>query len=285
MTTTLKKPAEGDNPNPEGGEDKPAVVVNEDGSAAHVGGEEPEKGEVTPMPEGGHDKFYNKDTGEYDWKSHAVEADFKAKQAAEKAAEKPAGEEKPGEGEGDPIKTAVEAAGLDFAEIDKQIADHGDLTEEQYKAFESIGIPRERVQGVVSMTKEGLDEHTSAVMTAFGGEAEFNKVVDWADQNMTGAEIDAFDARINNAEQRDAAIAEIRSKMGLPPLAEGPGLRAGPNKGGPSVPGEKMAFASQEELQAAIQDPRYKTDPEYRASVTDRAARSTYHMNPRFHTP
>jgi len=274
---TLKK----DDAKPGEGEEKPAVVTNADGSQAHVGGDEPEKGTVEPMPEGGAEKFYNKDTGAYDWKSHAIEAEFKAKQAAEKPAEKPEGEEKPAD---DAIKTAVEQAGLDFEVIDKQIAEHGDLTDEQYKAFESIGIPRERVKGVVDMTKEGLDDHTSAIMTAMGGEAEFNKIVDWAEKNLTGDDIDKLDGMINDATTRDATIAELRSRMGLPPLASGPGLKTAPNAGGAPPAGE-APFKDQAELQVAIADPRYKTDEAYRASVTDRAARSTYHLNPRAHTP
>ena len=34
-----------------------------------------EKLPVEPKPEGGHDKFYNAETGQYDWQNHAKELD------------------------------------------------------------------------------------------------------------------------------------------------------------------------------------------------------------------
>ena len=36
---------------------------------------------IQGMPEGGADKFYNKETGEYDWKNHAKELQYKIDQS------------------------------------------------------------------------------------------------------------------------------------------------------------------------------------------------------------
>lgn len=36
--------------------------------------------EIAPMPEGGHDKFYNKETGEYHWENHSKELQYRIDQ-------------------------------------------------------------------------------------------------------------------------------------------------------------------------------------------------------------
>ena len=206
-------------------------VVTGDEQAVHVDGTEPghrdadkaTPAEVPAIPEGGAEKFYNKETGAYNWEADAKERMFREAQADKKGE----GEEKPKEG--DAIESAVKAAGLDFDVIDAQIVAHGDLTEEQYAAFDSIGLDRERVKSVVDMTVDGLKQHETNVVEAFGGTEEFNKVVEWAVANLNEAEIAALDAKVNDPDQMAEGVKDIRTKMGVPPVSPGPSLKAGEN--------------------------------------------------------
>jgi hypothetical protein len=63
---------------------------------------------------------------------------------------------------------------------------------------------------------------------------------------------------------------------------EGKPVAGGVNAG--LAAGDAKGFESFEAQVVAQSDPRYKTDPEYRAQVMQRIAASAFDMNPRTHT-
>jgi hypothetical protein len=113
---------------------------------------------------------------------------------------------------------------------------------------------------------EMSDAQVNSVMNAAGGEAEYNRVVEWAASNLDNRSIDAFDAVVDsgNPAAINIAFAGLQSRYNDANGYEGRMLQGK----APSSSGD--VFRSQAELVAAMGDPRYDTDPAYRADVIEK---------------
>ena len=112
-----------------------------------------EKLPVEPKPEGGHDKFYNAETGQYDWQNHAKELDYRLNGKPEEPAKVEATEDANTTGETESnyeaVADIVTTAGLDHSELQTQIQTNGDLSDEAYAALAKVGLQRELVKTYV----------------------------------------------------------------------------------------------------------------------------------------
>ena len=119
-------------------------------------------------------------------------------------------------------------------------------------------------------TYELSESEVNTVQNAAGGEANYNRVVDWAAENLTDAAINAFDSVVDsgNTMAIQIAFAGLQAQYNEANGYEGRILQGkAPNRSG-------NAYRSQAELVAAMGDPRYDTDPAYRADVVERLEQS-----------
>ena len=119
-------------------------------------------------------------------------------------------------------------------------------------------------------TVELSESEVNTVQNAAGGEANYNRVVDWAAENLTDAAINAFDSVVDsgNTMAIQIAFAGLQAEYNEANGYEGRMLQGkAPNRSG-------NAYRSQAELVAAMGDPRYDSDPAYRADVIDRLEQS-----------
>ena len=119
-------------------------------------------------------------------------------------------------------------------------------------------------------TYELSESEVNTVQNAAGGEANYNRVVDWAAENLTDAAINAFDSVVDsgNTMAIQIAFAGLQAEYNEANGYEGRMLQGkAPNRSG-------NAYRSQAELVAAMGDPRYDTDPAYRADVVERLEQS-----------
>ncbi len=219
---------------------------------------------IPAMPATGVEKFYDATTGAYNWEGHATETEYKLSQRPEPAT--PAGEEF--------ATDAVSDAGLDFDVLRGKILDNGNIDESDFVALEGIGMPREIVQEYVDLATAHGARRVSEVETALGG--DMGAVTAWATANLTQAERDGYDVMLNS-DNWEPAAATLRNQMGMSPLQAQPqgAIIQAPNAASPGA-GTEQPFASQDELNRAIADKQYKTDPQYRANVLMRASKSHY---------
>ena len=154
-------------------------------------------------------------------------------------------------------------------------ANDGTLSEETIESFSQMSSqdlvnayleiqannPQATSQGV-----EMSDAQVNSVMNAAGGEANYNEVVAWAGNNLDNRSIDAFDSVVDsgNTAAINIAFAGLQAQYDEANGYEGRMLsgRAANSKGD--------VFRSQAELVAAMGDPRYDTDPAYRADVIEK---------------
>ena len=110
------------------------------------------------------------------------------------------------------------------------------------------------------------DAQVNSVMNAAGGEANYNSIIEWAASNLDNRSIDAFDAVVDsgNPAAINIAFAGLQAQYNDANGYEGRMLQGK----APASSGD--VFRSQAELVAAMGDPRYDTDPAYRADVIEK---------------
>jgi len=224
--------------------------------------EKPASTEIEPMPEGGVAKFYDSKTGNYNWQAHAVEAEFRAKQAKGKPAKAPAPSE---EGEGE-ARDIVANAGLDFDTLGDKIAQFGDIDADDYETLERAGIPQHIVQAHIAGLKAMQENTQSAVLKKVDGKENLDRLMAWAGSALTPAEIKGYNEMLSSP-QWPVALDMLMARAGghqAPQM-----LRPGSNE-----PVQTGGFGDHNEFMDALRDPRYKTSAAYRQEVVNKLART-----------
>ena len=161
---------------------------------------------------------------------------------------------------------------------DEYYANEGQLstdTIEQFKEMSSSDLVNAYIAIQENSPNQGApsadltDAEMNQVYNSAGGEAEYNRLTEWAADNLTEQKLDAFNSMIDqgNATAIQIAVSGLRSEYEAQEGYEGRMLTG---KSARAVDG----FRSQAEVGRAMSDPRYDTDPAYRQDVYDKLERS-----------
>ena len=172
------------------------------------------------------------------------------------------------------------SAGIELIQeaSDEYYANEGQLspdTIEQFKEMSSNDLVNAYIAIQENNPNQGgysddlTDAEMNSVYNSAGGEAEYNRLTEWAADNLPDRKLDAFN---NMIDQGDAtaiqiAVSGLRSEYEAQEGYEGRMLTG---KAARAVDG----FRSQAEVVRAMSDPRYDTDPAYRQDVYDKLERS-----------
>lgn len=120
-----------------------------------------------------------------------------------------------------------------------------------------------------SQQQQAVD--TNSIYSSVGGEEAYTEMIGWAANNLSSEEIASYNEVTNSG--NTAAI-----KFAVEALSNR--YKAAEGSEAPLVTGRKAApskdrFRSHAELSRAISDPRYSSDPAYRADVEAKLSRST----------
>ena len=155
---------------------------------------------------------------------------------------------------------------------------NGELSEETIdalSAMDSKDLIREYVKFYSQNQQQAQAQATSeadakAIYDSVGGEEAYGEMVGWAAQNLSQDEIDSYNSVTNsgNAAAIKFAVEALANRYANSEGYEAPMVTG--RKSAPSVQG----YRSNAELARDISDPRYSTDPAFRADVEARLARS-----------
>ena len=125
--------------------------------------------------------------------------------------------------------------------------------------------PQAPTQGI-----ELSEAQVNSVQNAAGGEANYNRVIEWAASNLPDRQINAFDSVVDSGNPAAIGIAfqGLQSQYNEANGYEGRMLQGKPASSTGDV------FRSQAELVAAMGDPRYDNDPAYRDDVVKKLDQS-----------
>ena len=150
--------------------------------------------------------------------------------------------------------------------------ENGELSEDNFKALEQSGIPREFVEAYVRGQKATMEAEAASITNSIGGQENYDAMVQWASANLPEAEVDSYDDIVSTGTTEAAKMAV--KGMYARYLSENGGSSMNIAKGGTSG-AAIQPFNSNAQVVEAINDRRYEIDPAYRAEVERRISVST----------
>lgn len=203
-------------------------------------------------------------------------ADDQADSDSDEEDDKPAGDAR--EIYGDLIGGKLDEAGIDFQDMNVRWQQTGTLEDGDYEQLAEAGFNRDMVDAYLSGLQYKATQDTAltvkevaSIKESLGGEAEYNKMIEWAAANLSADEVEGFNQIINT--QPMAAV-----KMAVTGLhARYSAVEGREPKliGGRAPKGSSDKFESTAQLVAAMSDPRYSSDPAYQRKVQEKLSRSS----------
>ena len=155
----------------------------------------------------------------------------------------------------------------------------GELNPETMEQFKSMSSS-ELVEAYMSMqddndyapeSRDITDQELNQIVNFAGGEEQYNAVTQWAGENMAEEYIDAFDSVVDSG---DPAAIQLALAGLMATYYEQNGYEGRMYTGKGAADQGAPVFRSQAEVVAAMNDPRYDTDPAYRQDVFEALDRS-----------
>jgi len=146
----------------------------------------------------------------------------------------------------------------------------GKLSDKSYAELAALGVDRSLVDAYVAGQQALVERQAESIYATVGGKEAYSRMVGWAGENLSKDEIAAFNEVVQSGDMRkiNLAVSGIHSRMKAatnePSLVMGKSANKAPSG----------AFRSTAEIVAAMSDPRYKTDPAYRADIENRLSNS-----------
>lgn len=157
----------------------------------------------------------------------------------------------------------------DYQRIQSEYMQSGSLSDETYADLEKRGISKKLVDQFISGQQALADRDVQDVYSAVGGESEYQDLIAWAGTALDADEISVFNAEVQSGDIKRAKFAVKSLHARRQAISKGPTRLEGR-----SAPAAGEAFGSMAQVVAAMRDPRYQSDPAYRAEVRNRIARS-----------
>jgi len=183
------------------------------------------------------------------------------------------------EGSDEEVSDEAPAVSLINEASEEYYANDGQLSEETISRFSEMSS-QDLVNAYLEIqannpqapqqTVEMSEAQVNSVQNAAGGEANYNRVVEWAASNLPDAQINAFDAVVDSGNPAAIGIAF----QGLQKQYEESNGYEGRMLQGKPAGNSNDIFRSQAELVAAMGDPRYENDPAYRADIVQKLEQS-----------
>lgn len=164
----------------------------------------------------------------------------------------------------DAAKTALEGKGMDLGKFSKEFMEKGTLSDESYVELEKGGFSRQVVDAFVQGQTAIVQKTISDLHGVCGTKENFDAMRQWA-ATLPVPERAAYETAVASGDP-EAIVANAKAlfarfaREGKPPSLIG-GRTSGVTGNG---------FRSTAEVVAAMKDPRYNSDPAYRAEVAER---------------
>lgn len=156
--------------------------------------------------------------------------------------------------------------GMELAELEAEYLENdGKLSEDTYEAMAKRGMGREEVDSYIAGQKALATQLISRVHDLVGGEDSYTQMLTWATNNWSPEEVAGFDKVMVEGDEAQITLAVRGLKATFEQEAgKDPSLLQGGTDKTVDVSG---TYASKAEMTKDMSDPRYKSDPAYRAMV------------------
>ncbi len=165
----------------------------------------------------------------------------------------------------DKIEDKLTESGFDYKALEQEYIDNnGELSQETREKLNKQGFSNEFIDDFINGKKALYEQEINELAEVIGGRKVYDEVINFASQNLEPEIINSIN-QIRDKNILKLILPVLKNKMeekegSLPSIT----LQG---KGGSQ---NLELFESQEQMFAAIRDPRYKKDPAYQATVTKR---------------
>ena len=167
-------------------------------------------------------------------------------------------------------KTELSAKGIDYAKLQAEYDEKGELSEESYKALKDAGYDKEIVDAVIAGWQAKVDKFVDTVVENAGGQKEFDRLVKFV-QGQGANAVEAFNNVVTNGDLNTIGsyLAGVKAQMVAKYGTDNPTLT------GRGIAKGVKGFADQSEMVKAMSDKRYGRDAKYTQEVEKKIAAST----------
>lgn len=166
----------------------------------------------------------------------------------------------------------VESAGLDFDALSAEYYENGGLSDAAYDALAQGGIPRDIVDQYIAATEQAQEASRNSVMEEVGGADVYNDMLEWAGENLSDAEIDAYNRAMDTQDYDQISMA-VKGLAAMRSAAVG--SEPARNLSGGVRGDQGGQYESVAQLMSDMNDPRYGSDAAFRAKVEAKLGRSS----------
>jgi hypothetical protein len=158
-----------------------------------------------------------------------------------------------------------------FTPFVEEFAKTGQLSEESFGKLQQMGIPRTMAEAYMAGQQAIGERQANEIFSLVGGKEQYTEMSAWAQQNLTQAQLKAYNAVVESGDLEQAALAvqglasQWRAQAGQAPAQVVQGRPA---------PTGVVPFRTSSEVVQAMKDPRYEKDSTYTKEVDARLAAS-----------
>lgn len=171
---------------------------------------------------------------------------------------------------------AAEGGELDMDKYAEEYAENQTLSEASYAELDKAGLDKELVNSYISAISAQAELYTGKVYEKAGGQEKYDALVAWGSENLNSAERVRFNDAMNSQDLAQAGLVldALSARM---EKVEGTFKRASVDiKDNIDGAGSVIGYASHQEMQADMRDPRYRNgDKAFHALVKAKLAAST----------
>lgn len=162
--------------------------------------------------------------------------------------------------------------------LSKSYQETGQLTKEDKEQLVKAGIPENYIEQFLQGTEALVNQQRAAIFKVTGGEESYAEMMKWAGETLSDLEKTAYNKIVTSS---DAEAATFAVQGLFSRYAQETGKAQ--NNDQSNVETRRMMgfqhkgvapFKSESDLVKAMSDSRYETDPDYRAQVQARVAKS-----------
>jgi len=152
-----------------------------------------------------------------------------------------------------------------------EYSQNGELSEKSYEELSKMGLDKNLVDGYIAGQQAIANSEVKMIHDTVGGEENYSKVIEYAKNNLTEAEQNAFNETLDTGsiEQVKFAVQAIANRAGVSGEQPMQMINGDTNEVSSEI------FESVAQVTEAMNDPRYETDPAYRQKVAEKLSRSS----------
>lgn len=170
------------------------------------------------------------------------------------------------------VKADLAGKGVDFDVLSKEYEENGSLSEASMKALADAGYPKSVVDAYIRGMEATAEKYVNTVIDMAGGKEAFKQMTDFI-ASMGQPEINAFNQAIEegNLSQLQVMFDGYHARM-----VSKYGTNNRSILGGSASGSMGRGFTTKNAMVKAMSDPKYDSDPEYRAKVQNMVMNSDF---------